>query len=152
MKKAIVARRTGVPPVLWSGAAGAGRAGRARRRALTPLAVGGTAGAATPAGATVTLGGELPAVPAGVTRLGAEPGSRILHLTVGLAGQDPAGLAAEVAAVSTPGSPGYHHYLTSAEYAAAYGPDAAEVQQVSTTLRAEGLRWASPRRGAPFCR
>ncbi|MGO8862771.1 MAG: protease pro-enzyme activation domain-containing protein [Acidimicrobiales bacterium] len=154
MKKAIVARRTGVPPVLALApvlvvlAVLAAPAGLAALVGLTPLAVGGTAGAATPAGATVTLGGELPAVPAGVTRLGAEPGSRILHLTVGLAGQDPAGLAAEVAAVSTPGSPGYHHYLTSAEYAAAYGPDAAEVQQVSTTLRAEGLEVGVPTPGS----
>ena len=113
----------------------------------------GAAGAATPAGATVTLRGERPTLPAGATRLGAEPGSRTVHLTVGLAGQDPAGLAAEVAAVSTPGSPDYHHYLTSAEYAAAYGPSAAEVQQVSATLRAEGLHGRGPRRrGAPCCR
>jgi Pro-kumamolisin, activation domain len=108
----------------------------------------GPASAATPAGATVTLRGERPSLPAGVTRLGAEPGSRTVHLTVGLAGRDPAGLAAELAAVSTPGSPVYRHYLTSAEYAAAYGPSAAEVQQVSTTLRAEGLQVGVPTPGS----
>jgi len=106
------------------------------------------AGAATPAGATVTLRGERPALPAGVTSLGAEPGSRTVHLTVGLAGQDPGGLSAEVTAVSTPGSPDYHHYLTSAEYAAAYAPSPAEVQQVSTTLRAEGLQVGVPAPGS----
>ena len=35
-----------------------------------------------------------------------------------LAGQNPAGLTQAVAAVSTPGSPQYRRYLTSAQYAA----------------------------------
>ena len=65
-----------------------------------------------------------------------------------LAGRDPAGLAQAVAAVSTPGSPDYRHYLTSAQYAAAFGPTAAEVAQVSSALRAEGLTVGTPDPGS----
>ena len=92
--------------------------------------------------------GELPKLPSDASRLGAVPGSQTLHLDVSLAGQNPAGLSEEVAAVSTPGSPSYHHYLTSAQFAAAYGPSPAEVQQVSTTLRAEGLTVGTPTSGS----
>ena len=62
----------------------------------------------------------------------------MLDLDVVLAGQDPDGLAQAVAAVSTPGSPDYRHYLSAAQYAAQYGPSAAEVAQVSSALRGEG--------------
>ena len=96
----------------------------------------------------MALQGEVPKLPSDVARLGAVPGSQVLHLDVTLAGQDPAGLGEEVAAVSTPGSPSYHHYLTSAQYAADYGPSAAEVQQVSATLRAQGLTVGTPTMGA----
>ena len=72
----------------------------------------------------------------------------MLDLDVVLAGQDPAGLAQAVAAVSTPGSPDYRHYLTSAQYAAAFGPTATEVAQVSSVLRAEGLTVGTPDPGS----
>ncbi len=103
--------------------------------ALTPLVISGTAGATT-APSRVALHGELPTVPSGVTRLGPVPASQVLKLDVGLAGQDPTGLSDAVRAVSTPGSPDYHHFLTSSQFAAAFGPSAAEVAQVSSSLRA----------------
>ena len=96
---------------------------------LGPVLVAGTAAAAPNGGARVALGGELPKVPSDVSRLGAVPGSRVLHLQVSLVGQDPTGLTQEVAAVSTPGSPLYHHYLTAAQFAASYGPSTAEVNR-----------------------
>ncbi len=98
--------------------------------------------------AKVTLSGELPKIPSGVTRLGPVPHTQVVRLDVGLAGQNPTGLAAEVAAVSTPGSPAYHHYLTSAEFAAAYGPSTTEVQAVSASLAAQGLIVGSPTPGS----
>jgi hypothetical protein len=115
---------------------------------LGPLVIAGAAAAAPNGVARVALLGELPKIPAGVTRLGAVPGSQTLHIDVSLAGQDPTGLTEEVAAVSTPGSPSYHHYLTASQYAAAYGPSPAEVQQVSTTLRALGLTVGTPTLGS----
>jgi hypothetical protein len=92
--------------------------------------------------------GELPRIPSDVTRLGPLPGSEILHLDVGLEGQNPTGLSEEVSAVSTPGSPQYHQYLTSAQFAAAYGPSPTEVQQVSATLHSEGLTVGTPTLGS----
>jgi hypothetical protein len=122
--------------------------------ALVPLLVAGPLAAAGPAAAApnsvarVVLQGELPKVPSDVSRLGAVPGSQTLHLDVSLAGRDPAGLTEEVAAVSTPGSPSYHHYLSSAQFAATYGPSPAEVQRVATTLRAAGLTVGTPMSGS----
>jgi hypothetical protein len=116
--------------------------------ALGPVLVVSTAAAAPNRVARVALGGDLPKVPSDVSRLGAVPGSRVLHLEVSLAGQDPTALTEDVAAVSTPGSPLYHHYLTSAQFAATYGPSPAEVQQVSTALRAEGLTVGTPTSGS----
>jgi hypothetical protein len=116
--------------------------------ALGPLLVAAAAAAAPAGVARVALQGEIPKVPSDVTRLGAVPGSQTVHMDVSLAGQDPSGLTAEVAAVSTPGSPSYHHYLTSTQFAAAYGPSPAEVEQVSTTLRAQGLTVGTPTLGS----
>jgi len=121
---------------------------------IAPLAVASTAVAsAADAGtaaatAKVALRGELAEIPAGVTRLGAAPGSEMLHIDVGLAGRDPAALDAEVAAVSTPGSASYHHYLSAAQFAAAYGPSPTEVQLVTAALRAEGLTVGAPTLGS----
>jgi subtilase family serine protease len=124
--------------------------------ALVPLTAAGAAGAGTMAKVTmakvtmakVTMAGELPKIPSNVTRVGPVPSAQVLHLDVGLAGQDPTGLANEVEAVSTPGSPAYRHYLTSAQFAAAYGPSAAEVQQATATLRAQGLTVGTPNLGS----
>ena len=87
----------------------------------------------------VTLPQGVPPLPSDVIRLGTAPADAVLHLDVVLAGQNPSGLAAAVDAVSTPGSPEYRHYLTGAQFAAEYGPPAAEVTQVSSALRALGL-------------
>jgi hypothetical protein len=116
--------------------------------ALAPLTLARPAAAAPAPMAKVALRGELPKVPSDVTRLGPVPATQVLRVDVGLAGQDPTGLATEVAAVSTPGSPEYRHYLTSAQFAAAYGPTVAEVQQVSAALRAQGLTVGTPTPGS----
>ena len=77
-------------------------------------------------------------MPADASRLGAAPSGQVLQLDVVLAGQDPAGLAQAVAAISTPGSPDYRHYLSAAQYAAQFGPTPGEVAQVTSTLRSQG--------------
>ena len=103
--------------------------------------------AATFAG-QVVLPQAVPPVPAGSTQDGTAPAGQVLDLDVVLAGQNPTGLAAAVAAVSTPGSPDYRRYLTAAQYAAQYGPTASEVAQVSTALRGEGLTVGTPAPGS----
>ncbi len=111
---------------------------------LLPLA--STSGGAT--GTKVALSGDVPTLPAGTTRLGPLATGTSVHAVVSLVGQDPTGLAQEVAAVSTPGSPTYHQYLTSAQYAAAYGPSATEVSQVTQALQSEGLTVGTPTDGS----
>jgi subtilase family serine protease len=98
--------------------------------------------------AKVALPQAVPHIPAGTARLGSVPPDRVLNLEVALAGQNPAGLAQAVAAVSTPGSPDYRHYRTSAQYAAEFGPTASEIAQVSSALRAEGLTVGAPDPGS----
>ena len=56
-----------------------------------------------------------------------------------LAGQDPAGLAAYAAAVSTPGNALYGDYLTPSQLMAKYGPTSAQVSAVNSWLSAAGL-------------
>ena len=90
----------------WPAAVGARRR---RRRAARP--------------GRIVLPQAAPHVPAGCHPATAPaPAGQVLDLDVVLAGQNPAGLAQAVAAVSTPGSPDYRQYLTAAQYAAQYGP------------------------------
>jgi hypothetical protein len=96
----------------------------------------------------VTLPQAAPTVPPGTAHLGSAPSSQVLNLDVVLAGQNPTGLAQAVAAVSTPGSPDYRHYLTPAQFAARYGPAPSTVAQVSSALRSEGLTVGTPDPGS----
>ncbi len=50
-----------------------------------------------------------------------------------------AALQAAVAAVSTPGSPAYRHFITPAQYRAQFGPTQSEVDAVSAWLRSAGM-------------
>ncbi len=52
---------------------------------------------------------------------------------------DIAGATAFADSVATPGSAGYHHYLSPAQYTAQYGPSAAEAQAVSAWLGSAGF-------------
>ena len=117
--------------------------------AVSPAGAGaGAASSPSALQSKVVLPQAVPAIPADAAHLGWAPPDQVLNLDVALAGRDPAGLAQAVAAVSTPGSPEYRQYLTSAQYAAAFGPSATEVEQVSSTLRAEGLTVGTPDQGS----
>ncbi len=70
---------------------------------------------------------------------GAVAASLRLHLTVALKPRDPAGLAAYARAVSTPGSPLYHVYLTPHQFAVRFGATPTVVGTVERSLRAHGL-------------
>ena len=116
--------------------------------ALAPAAVAGADASPSALPGKVALPQGAPHVPTDAARLGSAPPDQVLDLDVALAGQDPTGLAQAVAAVSTPGSPDYRHYLTPAQYAARFGPTATEVAQVSAALRAEGLTVGTPDQGS----
>ncbi len=71
--------------------------------------------------------------------LGALSGSTAIQVNVALKPRDPAGLAAYAAAVATPGSGVYHHFLTVAQFRQRFGPGAAQIAAVEDSLRAHGL-------------
>ncbi len=96
-----------------------------------------TVAAATPSRVRV---GSPPRHPARSRVVGALPGTARIELTVTLKPRDPAGLATYAAAVSTPGSSLYHHYLTVGEFRQRFGPTRAQIDTVRASLAAEGLR------------
>ena len=73
---------------------------------------------------------------------------RDMRVEVALAPSDPAGLAAELRAVYTPGSAGFHHWLKRGAFDRRYAPAPGSVAAVSSYLHARGLR--TGRGGSPF--
>ncbi len=88
----------------------------------------GSAGAAVPG--LVTLSGHVPSVVSSQSSLGQLPGTNRLHLAIGLALQNQAGLDALLREISDPASPNFRHYLTTAEFAAQFGPTDQDYQKV----------------------
>src|SRR5580658_3962668 len=81
-----------------------------------------------------------PATPAGSRPVGRLPGSTVLKGAVALRPRDAAALAAYAAAVTTPRSPLYEHYLGAEQFAARFGPEPATIASVEGHLRADGVR------------
>ena len=75
----------------------------------------------------------------GAVRLGPADPARTLSLSFPLRSHDSASLSALLAAIENPQSPHYHHYLTASQYAAAFGPSAAQRDAVVAALRGLGL-------------
>jgi kumamolisin len=73
------------------------------------------------------------------THTGTVASSQKLGLEVSLQPRNQAKLAAFIKAVSDPKSTSYKHYLTVAQYAAEYAPTEAQIAQVTTYLKSEGL-------------
>ena len=103
--------------------------------ALLALAATASAGAVP---ANVVVGG-VPSLSAGTTALGNLGSTVPLRLTVVLAPRDPSGLATLATAVSTPGSPQYHRYLSVGQFAARFGASADVVAALRATLLGDGL-------------
>jgi len=83
--------------------------------------------------------GAAPALPSGARVTGALPGTADVTGVVALRLRDPAAVTAFIDAVSSPRSPGYHHYLARGEFARRFGPSAAAVAAVERELRGDGL-------------
>ncbi|HEU5418034.1 MAG TPA: S53 family peptidase [Streptosporangiaceae bacterium] len=108
------------------------------------LAAGG-ARAATPA-SRVTLAGTHPSWAVAAHQVGRQAvTSGTVRARVYLAPRDAAGLAATAMAVSTPGTPGYRHFLRPAQVQARYGTTAAQLSAIRGWLRSSGLRVTSVR-------
>ena len=94
-------------------------------------------------GATKTVAQESatsPVAAANAQVRAAHASSAALELNVGLSVRNDAQLKAKIAAASTPGSPGYGHYLTKAQYMASYAPTDAQVAAVKSWLGEQGLQ------------
>jgi hypothetical protein len=83
--------------------------------------------------------GRAPRLPSGARTIGAVSASKSINGSVALAPRNASALAKAAAAVAEPKSPSFHHYLSKGAFAAAYGPSAATVNAVESTLRASHL-------------
>ena len=78
-------------------------------------------------------------IPAGAVRSATPAGSTTVQLSVGLNPRDPSALKAYATAVSTKGTTEYHRYLAKGQFASAFGPTQATIDQVTAALKAQGL-------------
>ncbi len=115
------------------------------RKSITLLAIVATAcfglvSAASAKPARHTIPGSHPSWATGTSRVGATNANQLFTFRVYLALRDPAGASATAAAVSSPASPAYHHYLSTAQVKARYAPSNASVAAVKSWLRKSGFR------------
>jgi len=120
--------------------------------AASLLAIGGGVAAATSASAAVhparlSVAGTHPEW-ATAKALVSTKVSGSVTANVYLADRDGAGLSAYAAAVSTPGSRLYGHYLTAKEALARFAPTAAEATAVESWAKGAGLKVGTVRSGA----
>jgi pseudomonalisin len=88
---------------------------------------------------TATQGIDLSAFNIPAQSLGALPATTPLHVLVNLKLRNAAQLKSVIAAVNTPGSSSYGHFLTPAQFAASYAPTAAQVRAVENYLASKGF-------------
>ncbi len=91
-------------------------------------------------GPSVRLAGPTPTLPAGSAVVGPSDAAATVTVDVALNPRDPAGLNAFVAAVSTPGSPRYHHFLAGGQFASTFGPTPETIASTRSWLTSAGLQ------------
>ncbi|MGN6872756.1 MAG: S53 family peptidase, partial [Solirubrobacteraceae bacterium] len=114
------------------------------RLATIACACAGVIALFAPASAGAARSGTAPTLPLGAHIAGAAASDTPLHVTVTLQPRDPAALEAYATAVSTPGSPQYHDYITPAQFAERFGAAPDAVAAVEASLRAHGLTPGQP--------
>jgi kumamolisin len=102
-----------------------------------------TAAASAPADQPVPLHGNTVAGLASTDRVADEDPTRAIDIQLGLQLRNRAELEQLIRRVSTPSSPEYGHYLTPAQFNAQFGPSAAQVNEATGFLRANGLQVTS---------
>jgi hypothetical protein len=102
---------------------------------VAAVAVAGAAGSPS-----MRMVGRAPVLPRGASVIGATDGAAAITADVSLKPRDPGALDAFVAAVSTPGSAQYHHYLAAGQFASTFGPTAAVIAGVRSWLASASLR------------
>ncbi len=91
-------------------------------------------------GPSVRLAGPTPTLPAGSAVVGPSDAAATVTVDVALNPRDPVALNAFVAAVSTPGSPQYHHYLAGGQFASTFGPTPETIAATRSWLTSTGLQ------------
>ncbi len=135
-------RRNGLTrPSVALMASGVSLAILAQLLAPAPTASGAQRSAAL--GALVEVG-ALARPPAGARPTGALRAGARVSLGVALNARNTAGLANYAAAVSTPSSPDYHHFLSPAQFATRYGPSSGALSALRLDLRTAGLSVSAP--------
>jgi len=82
--------------------------------------------------------------PPGTRGLGPLAPSHVMQLGIALAPRDAASLEAYATSVNTPGSPSFGHFISPAQFRAAFGPTPSAIAAVQEVLRAEGFSVSSP--------
>jgi hypothetical protein len=108
--------------------------------AVHPAGAAGVTRPGSASAAGVRLGGGVPVLPPGSRLTGPAPGRAPVRAEVSVDPSRPAALAALARAVSTPGSPGYRHYLAPGAFADRFGPRPATLSAVRAWLTSRGLR------------
>src|SRR5579862_9730243 len=104
-----------------------------------------TAAPTVPLGASVRVPRLAPSTdPPGSASSGTTPSSQAVSLEVVLPPSNPTGLSALLRALADPSSPQYHHWLTPAQFAARFGPDADTVTGVDDWLDGLGMHVSRP--------
>ena len=85
---------------------------------------------------TLVLAGHLPAAVAHAQPVGRMAATNRLHLAIGLPLRNSADLSTLLQQIYDPASPNYHHYLTPAQFADAFGPAQADYQAVAAFFKA----------------
>lgn len=83
---------------------------------------------------------EIPSVVSHAHMIGPHSTSAAMNVLVSMKLRNTSQLQAFLRDVQNPGSAQYHHFLTPQQFLASYGPTQAQVQQVVTYLRAQGLQ------------
>jgi subtilase family serine protease len=100
---------------------------------------GWSATGASATSATMSMAKSRPAFAATARDLGRVSSSKPVDFEVLLALPDAAAVQAEVAAVSTPSSSSFRHFLSADQFRVQYAPSAASVAKVSAWVRSAGL-------------
>ena len=97
------------------------------------------AASAAALGTVKQLSGHVPSVVAHLTPIARLAATNRLHLAIGLSLRNREGLNALLQQVSDPASPNYHHFLTSDEFLAQFGPTEQDYQSVLEFAKTNGL-------------
>ena len=86
------------------------------------------------------LQGSLPPTLAGATEIGPLDPARVIGFAITLPVRDPQGLTEFLRRLYTPGDPLFHHYLSTGEFAARFGPTVEDYDAVAAFAGSQGLR------------